>query len=350
MKIITKKSSAFALSIFMAAGIVLPAYGAPAQEEKRPDSRKTITVAKPGLSSFDIVVSIPGTVFAKHDLVLFSENAGKAKRLGVEEGQQVKAGQDIAGIDSDLFKSQMESAKAQHDLAASELKRNQELHDNSVISADDFEAFVAKEKSSKATFEVARINFEKSSLTAPFDGVVDRYYVEDNEFVNTGVKVARIIDLSTFQVRCFVPEMDVSALQKGKKVNVRHLGLEIAKQGTITHVSLAADKNNMAFPVKVEGQNTAPMFLAGMIVEVDFVKQHLENVVVVDLFCIMKDKLGTYVFVEKDGKAVRRDVKIGVVQDGKALISAGLKPDDRLIAVGQRDLIEGDLVRIVEER
>jgi hypothetical protein len=53
------------------------------------------------------------------------------------------------------------------------------------------------------------------------------------------------------------------------------------------------------------------------------------------------------VFVEEGGAARRRDVQVGILEGAFIQVTAGLKPGDRLIVGGQRDLADGDRVRVV---
>ena len=149
--------------------------------------------------------------------------------------------------------------------------------------------------------------------------------------------------------RCAVPEKDIAFIKPGDRVVISHKALGISKEGAVVFAARAADMESLSFPVKIQGDNAEPMFLAGMIVEAGFVRRKLDNVVAVPLFCVMQDSGGTYVYLEKGGAAARSDVSVGGVNRGLALIASGLKPGDRLISTGQRALDEGDAVEVAGE-
>lgn len=331
-----------ALFLALAMGLCSPAQADSAKK------KVGVTIVKP--TTFEERIKFPAGVFAKDDVVLGAEVPGRVTKIGVEEGDIVMKGDRIISIDSRTYEAALRAAEADAELAAKELERGKTLIKNAVISNNDFDALSARSKASQAALDVARINLEKAYMLAPFSGVVDRIMVEDGAFAGVGDPVIRLVNPEVFEVHCSIPEKDIPFIRKGAEVVLTHRALGVEKTGTIVFSAIAADMQSMTYPVKIRGANTEPRFFSGMIVDADFVRRSLENVIAVPLFCVMQDSGGTFVYLEHNGKSVRRNIVIGGVTREMALVAEGLEAGARLISVGQRSIEEGDEIIVAEEK
>jgi multidrug efflux pump subunit AcrA (membrane-fusion protein) len=168
------------------------------------------------------------------EVTLGSQLAGQIKHVFVKEGDHVRAG-DIL-VELDASEEQAALAEAQAKLAQSEIEthyeqlrlgRSVQLSQYGNLSKDQFDRaqFDADEAASQAAIakaSVARLSAElrKTKIVAPFDAVVVKRVINDQETVNPGTPLLRLADLSRTWVEAQVDELDAARVRIGAKSGV----------------------------------------------------------------------------------------------------------------------------------
>ena len=317
-----------------------------------PDNGKEATsvnvqLLKPTLVNDELVLT--GHVEPWEDVLLSAEGAGKIEWQGVKEGDRVKKGQELLKIDTSLIQAQLDQAQAQHKLACQELQRAKTLSTKGVASGQTLDKTQADCDMASANVRLVTIRLGKSVIAAPADGVIDKLLKEQDEFVDTGMPLARLVQVHKVKVRVGLPERDVSAFAKDDSVKV-HLDSLPGKEfdGKIYRVSPTAEPATLTFICEVEVDNSDGLLKPGMIARATFVRKSYPDSIVVPLFAILSMESQRLVMVESDGVAHARPIEVGVLQGNSVQVLNGLKAGDRLITVGQRDLQDGDPVKVIE--
>jgi membrane fusion protein (multidrug efflux system) len=86
-----------------------------------------------------------------------------------------------------------------------------------------------------------------------------------------------------------------------------------------------------------------------MIVRVKFVRNVIQDSLVVPLYAVIDREGVKYVFVEEDGTAVKREVRLGPIINGKVVVFGGIQEGERLVVKGQQLLLDGGPVKVVED-
>jgi membrane fusion protein (multidrug efflux system) len=89
------------------------------------------------------------------------------------------------------------------------------------------------------------------------------------------------------------------------------------------------------------------MLLPGMFVRAEIVKKVAAASISIPLYTVITRNGEQYVYVEGDGVAKRRPVKLGILEDWRVQIKEGLVPGDRVIVEGHRNVEDGQRVNIV---
>jgi membrane fusion protein (multidrug efflux system) len=151
------------------------------------------------------------------------------------------------------------------------------------------------------------------------------------------------------KVKAGLPERDVAAFAKDDSVKVRLDSLPGKEfDGRIYRVSPTAEPATLTFICEVEVDNPDGLLKPGMIARATFVRKSYPDSIVVPLFAILSMENQRLVMVESDGVAHARPIEVGVLQGNSVQVLNGLKAGDRLITVGQRDLQDGDPVKVIE--
>lgn len=294
-------------------------------------------------------LELTGMVRAWETIMLSAEIAGRIEWQGVEEGDAVKAGQELFRIDTEAIRARLAEAQAHHTLAVREFERARQGVSEDVSPKQALDNAVAARDVAAATLRMAQIQLQKSVVTAPFDGVVDRIIKKRDEFVDMGAPLTRLVQVHKVKIDVGIPERDIPYFAAGEqaKVAVDALPGKVFT-GTIHRIATTAELETHTFPAEVEVDNVEGLLRPGMVARLTLVRQSFPDSLLVPVFAtvLLDDK--RYVFVEEDGVARVRSVEVGVVQGSEVQVTAGLAPGDRLIVVGQRDARDGERVNVQE--
>jgi RND family efflux transporter MFP subunit len=206
----------------------------------------------------------------------------------------------------------------------------------------------AEIRAQEAALTQARLSYEKGLIAAPFDAYVDDIYREEGEFIPREAYLMKLIKPDPVEVRVSLPEKDVPFLREGQKGEITINSLPGDKfTGKVSFVALSSDTRTNTYPVEITVPNPSGRIKAGMIAQVTLVRRKIPNAVSVPSFTVMQKEDGEVVFVLEDGRAVRRLVQTGILENGRVQITEGLSPGEKLIIKGQRDLEDGEEVKVL---
>lgn len=317
-----------------------------------PDQNRKVTsvnvhVLKPTLVKDQLVLT--GHVQPWQDVLVSAEIPGKIEWQGVNEGDRVQKGQELLKIDTRLVRAQLDQAEAQHKLACQELQRAKSLSAKGVSSGQALDKSQADCDVAAANVRLIGIRLEKSVVAAPSDAVIDKLFKERDEFVDVGIPLLRLVQVHKVKVGAGIPERDVSAFAKDDPVTVQLDALPGKEfQGRIYRIAPTAEPATLTFIGEIEVDNPEGLIKPGMIARSALVRRTYPDSITVPIFSVLSVENQRYVMLEKDGAARTRPIEVGVLQGNSVQVVSGLLPGERLIVAGQRDLQDGDPVRVVE--
>ncbi len=334
----------------------------PAEADAAPDALAVagrvvnVEVTRIAPSDFTEVIRLTGTVSANRDAMVSAEESGVVTELLVAKGSPVGAGQPIAKIDDRLLASETARARAQATLARELWQRRKRLFEEDQVGSElaYLEARYQAEQAEAALSALER-RLDRTVVTAPFGGILEDRLVEVGEMVSPGTPVARVVDLDPLEVAGGVPERYASDIRTGAPATVTFDALGGASHsGTISYVGAAVNPSNRTFPVEFSLPNPGRAIKPEMVANIEIVRSVSEQAVVVpqDALIRVEDGYQVYVVSEEDGMPIARTrrVSTGASQRNQVVITEGLDIGDRLVVVGQRQVAEGDRVRVVDER
>jgi RND family efflux transporter MFP subunit len=311
------------------------------------------TILEPG--DFTEVIRLTGTVEANRDVTVAAEESGVVRELLVSKGTPVRAGQPILKIDDRILFNQVEEARARADLASETWERRKKLWEDDGIGTElaYLEARFASEQAS-ANLSLLEERLDRTTVTAPVEGVLDDRLVEVGSMVSSGTPVARIVDLEPVKITAGVPERYAMDVAPGSRATVTFDVLDGSERdGTISFVGAAVNPDNRTFPVEFTLSNPGRTIKPEMVAQVSVVRRELEDVIVIPQEALIRveDGFVAFVVVDRNGQDVveERPVHTGPSQRNQVVITGGLEGGDKLVIVGQQSVAAGDVVRIVGE-
>ncbi len=301
--------------------------------------------------SVEETFTLPGTLEAWENLTLSLEQAGTIEWVGPREGDRLSRGEEILRMDMKLLEAQHARNRTDFELKKKQYDRARSLREQQLISEREYDEASNAYQSAMAVLAQSEIALDKSTLVSPINGILDSLMVDRGEYGNAGTPAARVVQVDRLKVAVDVPEKDVTAIRVGQNVNVLPAdvnGSGLGRPGKVIHVAYLADESTRTYKTKVQIDNRDGYLRPGMIVRVRFVRRVIPDVLVIPLYTVMDRDGMKFVFVEEDGFAVRREVRLGPIIEGKVVVFGGVQAGENLVVKGQQLLADGGAVAIVD--
>ncbi len=288
------------------------------------------------------VLVLPGTTEAWQDVRVAAEAGGRIDWIGIQEGDTVKKGQALAGIDSSVHKVSLDRAEAAFKLADDLCQRREQLFEQKMIAREDLDRSITERTLARDSLRQARVEHDRCCIKAPIDGIINHLYVDAGEFVARGDPMVDIVNVDKIKIHIHVPELDVRYLSPGQATRVTIDAFPDRElPGIVDFIAFKADPTTKTFLAKIVVDNAAHLIRPGMIGRVALLRRVVADALVAPLFALVDKGGERLLFVEKDGVAHARTVALGIIDGDRVQIAEGLEPGDRLIVVGQTEVEEG---------
>ncbi|MFY2507739.1 efflux RND transporter periplasmic adaptor subunit [Vibrio pectenicida] len=279
---------------------------------------------------------------------LGAEIAGKIVALAVSKGETVTKGQAIARIDKRDLDIQVERAEALLKLREKEHKAVQSLKNKGLQGEVAFSKAQADLIEARAGLRNAKIALRNTAVIAPFNGVVERLYIELGDFVGVGDPVATLIDLSQIVIEADVSERHIQDLVIQQPASVTFIDGQ-RTEGKIRYISRFSSATTNTFPIEILLPNPQQRIPAGVSAQVELnLRQQLAVKVTPAMLAL--DESGNLGVKTLDEDLVEF-IPVQLVkaeQDGVWLTGLGQKV--RIITIGQGFVRNGDKVIAIEAK
>jgi RND family efflux transporter MFP subunit len=314
-----------AAAVVVLLAIFLPQRNSDEKPHQPSPTNVRVLVVQPTASVVDSIL-LYGVVEPDRVVELSAEVAARVETIVVREGDDVKQGQLLLRLNTDLLSARTELARANRDFDKREYERLLKLFEQQVATQTELDRVKTASAISKSAYAEAQANLERAHILAAISGRLNRLPVEVGEFVQPGMVVAEIVDMDTAVVALDAPEKDVKYLRVGDKTeNIfrdtqNHPADEsgdsqLSLAGRIRYISDLADPAAHTTRVEVAVHNRPgpdgrrPLH-DGQIVRVGLKRQELKNVIEIPLEAVIPLEKGYVVYVNVDGKAERRKIDL----------------------------------------
>lgn len=286
-----------------------------------------------------------------------SELSGLVEKIHFSEGDRVKAGQPLIQLRSDLLKKSIESTKASYEQIQVEqehakkgLDRIKALFVQKSVSEsaydDSYYKVLGLEKRAatiKASYEKQLLELKKTTISAPFSGLVQKKSTEQGEWISTGGQVALIADDRELEVHINVPQQQLSYLEKGRKVPLRCAGEQY--MGEFTYIIPQGDTATRTFTIKLKLKG-ANSLIEGMEAYAQLPNGLKQQSLLVPRDAVIKQFGQDVLFVSVEGKAKMIPIMISGYQGEQIAVSgAGLSAGMQVVVKGNERIRDGQAIR-----
>jgi len=327
-----------------------------------------VVVAKAEARDVPVEIQAVGNAQAYSAVSIRSQITGQITKVHFQEGQEVKAGDELFTIDPRPFQAALNQAQAnwQRDQAMLingrlSFERTSNLLSSKIASQADYDTALSAYQSAQSTVIAdaaavtnAQLSLEYTSISSPIEGRTGNLTIKEGNIVKAPDDIlVSVTQIHPIYVAFAVPENNLAAIRS----EAAHESLAVkayppgdtnsTATGQLTFIDNSVDTNTGTILLKATFQNTNTVLWPGQFVQTSLVLSNLTQATVVPSQAVQTGQDGEFLFVVKEDQTVEaRPIVAGITYDGIRVIMSGLKPGETVVIDGQVRLTAGAKVSV----
>jgi len=345
-------------------------------------------------------LTIAGEFKPYQEVEVHAKVAGYIRQIYVDVGDRVREGQTIAVLEVPELAAQLTGAEAavrsaqqQIRKAQGNLQRAQSSHaaahsaytrlkqaadaraglvaqqevDDSQAKDLESEGQVASAEAELAgarqQLEVAEANQKQyaamaayTRIAAPFAGVITTRYADTGALVAAGtssstqaIPVVRLAQTSRLRLVLPIPESVAGQIHLGDPVKVRVQALDAEIEGKVSRFADSLDRQTRTMETEIDFENRNGRLIPGMYTETRLSLREKKNALTIPLEAVSRNEDdATVLAVNKQNVIEERHVRLGVEDETRVEVLAGLLEQDRVVMGSRTQFRNGEKVRVKE--
>ncbi|MCC7426534.1 MAG: efflux RND transporter periplasmic adaptor subunit [Alphaproteobacteria bacterium] len=290
-----------------------------------------------------------GTARSREAVTLTSRQSGIVSAIHFEEGQRVRAGQVLIELDQTERKAELDQVAANVDDARVRLQRSRQLRGSGSVTEARLDELDAALRQAEARLRQVQARLDELRIVAPFEGRVGLRSVSLGALIQPGQAVTTLDDTSRIRVDFSVPELFVQRLRQGIAVEASSAAFGNRRfVGVVAVVDTRVDQVTRSVRMLAEFDNPDDELRPGLFMTVEITLDERPNALLVMEDAI--DPVGdrAFVYVVRDRRAMRQEVKLGTRIPGEVEVREGLREGDVVVVRGLQRLRNGAPVNVTE--
>ena len=287
------------------------------------------------LAGFTNNVFATGKIGAFNQIDILPEISGKITNIYFNEGETVSKGSPLVKLNDADLQAQLLKSKTQSKLAEQKLERLKKLIAVNGISQEDYDVQENELNGYKADQAFIAAQIAKTSINAPFSGVIGLKNISEGSFVNSNTPIASLVQVDPLFVEFSIPEKYSGLFKKGISVKFSSDNTDGTKtySATIYAIEPRVDETTKTIKARALYKGTQT-FYPGSFVKVFIDLNETKNTLMIPTQSVIPTLKGQKVILCKNGTSLEVMVTIGVRTDEKIQILEGLNEGDTVITTG----------------
>lgn len=329
------------------------------------------------------------------EIDVYAKEAGYIKKLNVDFGTHVKAGEVMAELEIPELEAQLQQddatiqarekevmrrqndvgrAKAQHDVQHLEFTRIEAVSKSKpgIVAQQEVDDAQSKDLASEANVEAVQGSleaaqseiaeakakrsrdqslFDYSKILAPFDGVVTQRYANFGALMQAGTSstqatpLVRLSQENLFRLVVPVPETYVGLLRLNDPVDVKIPALNTTVKGKVARTAMDVNSDTRTLHMEVDVPNPNYKLVPGLYAEATLTLDQRGDVPAVPIQAIDREgDQASVLVVQPDNTLVRRPITLGVQTANYAEVASGLTAGEQIVVSDRGSLKSGQRV------
>jgi len=299
---------------------------------------------------------VAGTIISHQDARISSEVEGRIELL-VEVGDEMKEGGIIAKIDDTTIRMQVEEAQAEISPIRAKLnffireveRLDQLAKDNNAAKnrldevKSDRDQMRGELSMKKTRLEQARDKLHRTTIIAPFTGVVAERFKEIGEWAKVGDELVRLVNTESREIQGRIQQESATFIKKGDSIEV--IDGQTQTMATVKTLVPVGDDISRLYEIRLDYQDIG--WMAGHAVRIKVPTAIPQNVLAVPRDALVIRENITKVFrILENNIAEAVFVKTGIANDMLIEVMGDIKEGDKIVVRGNERLRPGQHVKI----
>ena len=325
------------------------------------NSQIVVSSTFPSTQEINEEENLMGLIYSKSSPSLAVEVSGRVVKIIADVGDEVKAGDILAKIDSEKYNLQFSQAKAEIARLSAllvnkelDLQRAEKLFKDNLVSEEmmdrtkaDFNALKEQMNAADAQLRNANRLIEETNIKAPIESEVAIKHIDAGDYVQPGMVVYELVDTKNLKVDLSFPEYLSPKLKKGLEVRITSPTnpdeIVISK---IKDIKPNIDSRNKSLTTIIDFENPGT-WLPGASSRATVVFSKFENAIVVPQISVVRRSIGEVIYVVKGDSVKETLVKTGLRKEGYIQILEGITLNDEIVKDGAGFLTNSSIIEIV---
>ena len=208
--------------LLLSVGMILAACGQKADKPRDRGVREhLVEVALVQSDNLNVVRTRTGTLRARREVKVYTQEEGRITALPLYEGDEVGEGDVLVRLDDTLIRAQLSRASATRKQAQEDVKRLKELRSRKLVSEDEYTRALTQLDVAQADEHILKTRLGYTTISSPINGVVSARFSEPGNVVERNQHVLTVSDPSSLVTELPVSELILPDLSKGDIARVR---------------------------------------------------------------------------------------------------------------------------------
>lgn len=293
-------------------------------------------------------VTYTGTFEPNRETKIAAEIHGRINMMAVDAGSSVNMDQIIIQLDNSLLKLQLQAVQVQIDGLEDDVRRYTVLAEADAVQGVQLEKAKLGLKSAQVQKTILQEQINKTSIKAPFGGIVTAKLSEVGGFAASGLPLLQITDISSLRFTINIPENNLAQFQLYQSYPISADAFpDTNLTGKVVMIGSKANTGN-SFPIQIQVNNTKRLDIkSGMFGKVKLSANKQEQGILIPSSAVVEENGSRKVYVVKEGKAMLKEIYISKYIGDNSLIKSGLIQGDKIVTNGFANLFNG--ANIVEK-
>ncbi|GAB3255037.1 efflux RND transporter periplasmic adaptor subunit [Larkinella harenae] len=274
-----------------------------------------------------------GSLIAAEQVDIYPEISGRIVQLNIQEGRAVSQGTLLVKLYDGDLQAQLQKLKVVEENNRRIEERNKQLLERGGISQQEYDIIVTNLKGALADIEVTKAALRRTEIRAPFSGTIGLRNVSLGAVVTPNTLIARLQQTSSMKLDFSVPEKYGPSVKIGSTISFQIDGSDKVFNGSVYAVEPGVEEATRNLRIRARVANGSANLRPGTFAKVNLVI-NTSNALVVPTQSVIPQTRGSQVVVIENGKAVFKDVKIGLRNANVVEVTQGLQPGDTVATSG----------------
>jgi len=294
---------------------------------------------------FTHYLQVQGKIDSDKNVEISSSMGGSVEHVYVVKGQQVQKGTLLAKTDGDQILKGIQEVDKALELANQLFDKQKRLWDQQIGTEVQYLQAKNQKESLESRKSSLQEQYSKTSIRAPFAGVIDEVYTKEGQMLAPGTPAFRLVNTGDLKLVAAVSESYVSKVKVNQEAIVTFPDLNKEIKTRVKVVGDVINPINRTFQVDLDLRQDKNMLKTNMISYIKIKDYSNPSVVVIPVNLIQRNNDQNYVYVVDGNVAAKRFVTIGQHYENSVEVLDGLKEGEKLITVGYQDLVEGQPIK-----